>query len=125
MESLVATARKLHGVYAIAFLVAGSEKIYAVQRGQPVVIGMGRDCLFVSSDIPSLYGFAEEAVILEENMAVEVGLDGVRVVDVASGGEVSLGEMVRKRVKYPVEVVGRAGYPHFYAVRRYSRYLML
>ena len=113
MESLVATARKLHGVYAIAFLAAGSEKIYAVQRGQPVVIGMGRDCLFVSSDIPSLYGFAEEALVLEENMAVEVGLDGIRVVDIASGNEVSLGEVVRKRVKYPVEVVGKAGYPHF------------
>ncbi|WFO75147.1 glutamine--fructose-6-phosphate transaminase (isomerizing) [Desulfurococcaceae archaeon MEX13E-LK6-19] len=115
-EPLIAMAeasRKLSGVYAIAALFSGRKKLYAVNMGQPIVIGLRNDgrCVYISSDIPSLYGFADEALILEEGMAAEVGLDEIKVIDISSFTEV--GELKKKRVKYPIEVIDKAGFPHF------------
>ncbi|MCD6488768.1 MAG: glutamine--fructose-6-phosphate transaminase (isomerizing) [Desulfurococcales archaeon] len=114
MEPLNAIAyavRSLKGVYAIALLIKGIPKLYAVNQGQPIVIGVGRECRLISSDIPSLYGFADESLVLNEGMAAEIGLDRIRIIDINSLAEVK--EVLRKRVKYPIEVIEKAGYPHY------------
>lgn len=115
LEALALAARDLHGVYAIACLVSGRERIYALQMGQPLVIGIRGDkrCIYLSSDIPSLYGFADEALVVGEHMAVEIGVDSIRVVKVDDLSSIDPGQLVKKRVKYPVEYVGKAGYPHY------------
>ncbi len=113
LKSIALAARELNGVYAIASLVKGYNKIYIVNHGQSIVVGIRRDssCVYVSSDIPSLYGFADEAIVLDENSAAEVGLDNVEIIDIYSLSRVT--EVTKKRVKYPVEVIDKAGYPHY------------
>ncbi len=115
-EPLIAIAeasRKLDGVYAVVALFAGVKRFYAVNMGQPIVIGVRKDgnCVYVSSDIPSLHGFADEALILEEGMAAQIGLDNIKVIEVESLSEVT--ELKKKRVKYAVEVIDKAGFPHY------------
>ncbi len=113
LKSIALAARELSGVYAIASLVKGYNRMYIVNRGQSIVVGVRKDgsCVYVSSDIPSLYGFADEAIVLDENNAAEVGLDKVEIIDIYSLSKVV--EVTKKRVKYPVEVIGKAGYPHY------------
>lgn len=113
LKALALASRKLRGIYSIAFLLEKKNKIYVLNKGQHIVIGVrgDKECVFISSDIPSLHGFADEALILEENMAAEVGLDGIRVINIESLAEVK--EVRRKRVKYAIGVIDKAGYPHF------------
>ncbi|MEM0281795.1 MAG: glutamine--fructose-6-phosphate aminotransferase, partial [Desulfurococcaceae archaeon] len=61
IEALISLALELSGNYALVFMVAPEKKLYFVQHGQPIVIGMSPDknCIYVSSDLPSLYGFAD------------------------------------------------------------------
>ncbi|MET1160067.1 MAG: glutamine--fructose-6-phosphate transaminase (isomerizing) [Thermoprotei archaeon] len=115
IKQLIKYSRILNGTFAIASLIEGLKKLYIVQKGQPLVIGVRSDekCVYVSSDIPSLYGFAEEAIVLSENSVAEVGLEEIRVYDIISGDQVPINQLLRKRVKYPAEVVGKAGYPHY------------
>ncbi len=115
LEAIASAARELRGVYAMAALLAGREMLYALQMGQPLVIGIRSDneCVYISSDIPSLYGFADEALILEEGMAAEISIDGIRVIDIETMEPVDIHGLVKKRVKYPAEVIGKAGYPHY------------
>jgi len=115
VKQLITYSRILNGTFAIASLISGIKKLYVIHKGQPLVIGLkhGEDCVYLSSDIPSLYGFADEAIILNENSVAEIGLEEIRIYDIASGQQIPLNQLMRKRVKYPVEVVGKAGYPHY------------
>ncbi|MEM4485711.1 MAG: glutamine--fructose-6-phosphate transaminase (isomerizing) [Zestosphaera sp.] len=111
LQAVAQATKMLNGVYAAAMVVRGSRKIYVTSNELTVAIGLSGGCLYVSSDVPSLYGFSEEALILGDDMLAEVGADGVRIFDVKTLNEVR--EVMRKRVKYPTETVEKAGYPHY------------
>ncbi|MDM7275865.1 MAG: glutamine--fructose-6-phosphate transaminase (isomerizing) [Thermoprotei archaeon] len=113
LEATLEIGRRVSGLYSAAFIVEGFEGLTLISRGQPIALGFKSDgsCIFVSSDIPSLYGFADEAMLLEDNAAALVSRGGYRVVSLETGFEVL--ELPRKRVKYPVEFVGKGGFPHY------------
>ncbi len=111
LQAFTQASRELRGVYAIAGLVRGSRKIYVVSNEQPVVIGLSRECAYVSSDVPSLYGFSDEVLILGDDMLAEVGVEDVRIFDVKTLSEVK--DVVTKKVKHPVGIAEKAGYPHY------------
>ncbi len=105
------TLRKLEGIYAIAVLWSREDKIYGAAMGEPLFIGKGDECFFLSSDIPSLYGFSNEAVIIGQGQALILTPQGYTVLDVKTGNVIE--ELVSKRVKYPVELIDKAGFPHY------------
>ncbi len=112
-EAILEIGRNIKGLYSAVFIVEGFEGLLLVSRGQPLVIGLRSDgsCIFVSSDVPSLYGFADEALILEEGLVGFISRGTFRVLDVESGVE-AVG-LQRKRVKYPVEVISKGGFTHY------------
>lgn len=112
-EAVLDVGRSIRGLYSAVFAIEGFEGLLIVSRGQPLVLGLRSDgsCTFISSDVPSLYGFADEAVILEEGVAGLISLGWFKVYDVNTGLEIL--ELQRKRVKYPVEVIGKGGFPHY------------
>ncbi|MFN4046373.1 MAG: glutamine--fructose-6-phosphate aminotransferase, partial [Acidilobaceae archaeon] len=112
-EATLETGRRVSGLYSAVFMVEGFEGLTLISRGQPLALGFKADgsCVFVSSDIPSLYGFADEAMLLEDNVVALVGRGAYGVVSLETGLEVL--ELPRKRVKYPVEFAGKSGFPHY------------
>ena len=111
IDDVIGIGRTIDGVYAFAALFQGDNRLYVLTRGQPLVIGIAEKGFFISSDIPSLHGFASEAIVLGDNMAGVISQDGFKVFDVLTGGEVK--QLVRKRVKYPAGLWDKAGYPHY------------
>ncbi len=111
IDNVIGIGRTIDGVYAFAALFQGDNRLYVLTRGQPLVIGIAEKGFFISSDIPSLHGFASEAIVLGDNMAGVISQDGFKVFDVLTGGEVK--QLVRKRVKYPAGLWDKAGYPHY------------
>lgn len=115
IDALVETASILSGNYALVFIRAPDAKIYIVQRGQLLVIGVSYDkkCVYVSSDLPSLYGFAEVAYIVEDDTVGSVSYDSIELYSIQYKSRVELSSLQYKRVKYPPEFVEKGGYPHF------------
>ncbi|RLE65990.1 MAG: glutamine--fructose-6-phosphate transaminase (isomerizing) [Thermoprotei archaeon] len=111
LQAFLNTLRKLKGIYAIATLWVKENKIYGASMGEPLFIGKGEKCLFLSSDIPSLYGFSKEAVIINQGQAFVLTPQEYMVIDVKKGNIVK--ELTIKRVKYPAEVIDKAGFPHY------------
>ncbi|MEM4823650.1 MAG: class II glutamine amidotransferase, partial [Zestosphaera sp.] len=62
LEAIAKATKELRGVYSIALLVRGVHKIYVVNNERSIVIGKGDGCYYISSDMPSLYGFSEDAL---------------------------------------------------------------
>ncbi|ABN70609.1 glutamine--fructose-6-phosphate transaminase [Staphylothermus marinus F1] len=115
LEAIARYMRELRGMYAVAAIIAGKEVFYVAHNGQPLIIGLthNNECIYLSSDIPSLYGYADEAYILEEGMAAEISIDNIRIINAENMEPISIERLIKKRVKYQVELVGKAGYPHY------------
>src|SRR3989449_4204480 len=104
-------ARDLRGAYAVACVSASApDTLIAFRRGSsPLVIGFGRDEMFVASDIPALLGETREILVLEEGEVAILTPDGItlRTLD---------GLPIRRK---PISLFGdgeaaeKAGYPHF------------
>jgi len=99
-------AGRLAGMFSFAALTADG-RLFAVQRGQPLVVAASGGCSYISSDIASLYGFAEEAYVLPEGAYVELEPGAFRI-QPAEGGP----QPERKRVK-ELLYAEKAGFPHF------------
>ncbi|BCU68161.1 glutamine--fructose-6-phosphate aminotransferase [Sulfolobales archaeon HS-7] len=94
------------GIFSAVVLKKGEKGVYAINKGQPILLGLGKECYFLSSDLPSLSGFAEEAVIIPDNSVLYVLPTSYEIF--ADGTKPSI-----KRVKYQPEISEKAGFPHF------------
>jgi len=69
VDAVSRAARELDGAYAIACIAADAPNtLVALRRGSsPLVIGFGRDEMFIASDVPALLGCTREILVLEED----------------------------------------------------------
>ncbi len=72
----------LRGAYAIAVIHRGeAHRVIGARAGSPLVVGIGQHENFVASDALALAGSTDRFIFLEEGDIVDVGLDGVTIVD--------------------------------------------
>ncbi len=60
------------GSYALAILVDGIDKIYAVKYKSPLIIGITKDGYMLASDIPAILSETNKYIILEDNDICEI-----------------------------------------------------
>ena len=72
IETLINMISKIEGTFAFAFLVKGTNSIYAARKGSPLVIGLSEKFNSLSSDVLGLPDEVKEIIFLEENDIVEI-----------------------------------------------------
>ncbi len=108
VNSAIEILKNIKGLYSFAFIVEGINKIFAASSGQPIVIGIA-ECKYISSDLPSLTGFAENALILPENSVAEISSEDIKIYDLQRNQI----NAISKRIKYQAEIIEKGGFPHF------------
>lgn len=102
--------RLLEGSYALAIMSTKEpDKIVAVRKDSPLVVGLGQEEYFLASDIPAILNHTRETHILEDGEMAVLTADGVAVYN-------SLGEKIAKEVfhvQWDIQAAERGGYPHF------------
>ena len=58
---------KLEGSWAIAAIITGLEGILVSRSGTPLLIGKGKENVYISSDIQAFYGTCSEVAFLDDN----------------------------------------------------------
>ncbi|ACP44740.1 glutamine amidotransferase class-II [Sulfolobus islandicus Y.G.57.14] len=109
LNSSLNVMKRVKGIYSLVFVTIDIDKIFAINSGQPLMIGITQECKYVSSDLPSLSGFAENAIIMPENTVAVISWNDVQVYNI-EGNEV---KPEIKRVKYKEEIAEKGGFPHF------------
>jgi len=121
LEKAVAkTLPLLKGAYGLAIIHKKENKIIAARHGSPLVIGVGKEEMFVSSDVSALLKHTRQIVYLDENeLAVVTGdnyaiknINGPLRPDGSSEASKKLDKKVNK-INWNLEEIEKGGFKHF------------
>ena len=102
--------REIKGAYAFAVINEKEpDKIIAVRKESPLVIGLGENEYFLASDVPAFLSHSKEVIFLEDNEMAILHSDGVIVTDLE-------GKTLSKNVvtiSWSPSMAERGGYRHF------------
>jgi glucosamine--fructose-6-phosphate aminotransferase (isomerizing) len=109
-EAIVNALSRIRGSYAFGMLFNDfPDRIYAVRKDSPLIIGAGKGENFIASDIPAILKYTQDYYLLDENEIAEITAGGVKFTDLD-------GEPVAKdklTATWDVEAAEKAGFEHF------------
>ncbi len=80
LQAIYKAVERMRGAYAIAAIVDSEpDKIVAVRKDSPMVVGISHDANYVASDIPALLRYVREIYLIENNETVVITKDGVDI----------------------------------------------
>ncbi len=107
VEAAVAQAS---GAYALVVLSADEpDKIIAVRRISPLIIGLGREEMLLASDIPALLPYTRDVLLIEDGEVAVLTRGGVALSRIG-GGRIDRAPM---RVTWDAAAAEKGGYAHF------------
>ena len=109
-EAVVKATSKMEGSYAIGVICKNEpDKIVAVRKDSPLIVGLGKDEYFIASDIPAVINHTREVYLLEDKEFVIITNDGVEI-------KTEDGEEINKEiyhVTWDVDAAEKGGYEDF------------
>jgi glucosamine--fructose-6-phosphate aminotransferase (isomerizing) len=110
VSTLRRAAAQLQGAYALVVMSRlEPDKIVAVKRSSPLIIGLGEQENFLASDIPALLPYTRRVIPLEEEEMAVLTRDGVELMKI-DGTPVTRESMI---VNWEPGQAERGGYEHF------------
>ena len=110
LEAVKQLASHLQGAYALAVMDARqTDRIVAIRRGNPLVIGIGIEENYVASDPLALLQVTDRFIFLEENDMAEITVNEVRIYDQTG----TLIERPVKRFEFTLEHADKGEFRHF------------
>ena len=109
-EAVVKATKKLEGSYALG-VVCGDEqdKLIAVRKDSPLIVGLGNGENFIASDIPAVIKYTRDVYLLDDNEFVVMDRNGVSILS-------ANGERIDKniyKVTWSEDAAEKGGYDSF------------
>ena len=108
-EAIRRTAEDAKGAFTFLLLSRSSGIIYCFRKDSPLIIGIGSDEFFASSDMTAFLEYTNKAVILQ-NYQLAILNDDCRIIDLKTNQEI---EMEISNIDWTAEQATKGGYPHF------------
>ncbi|MBA1336328.1 MAG: Glutamine--fructose-6-phosphate aminotransferase [isomerizing] [Firmicutes bacterium] len=109
-EAVIKTVERLEGSFALGIIsCAEPDKMVAVRKDSPLIVGLGKGENFIASDIPAILEHTRQVYLLNEMEIAVLTKDSVKVLD-------RMGKPVNKEifeVTWDVASAEKGGYPHF------------
>lgn len=110
LKAVINAVNKLKGSFALAILSKKEkDKIIAVRKESPLIVGIGKNENFLASDIPALLPYTKNIVILKDGEIALLKKDEVKVFDM----ERNVINHEVMEVKWSLEQSEKKGYKHF------------
>lgn len=100
--------KDVRGSYALAIIFKDQEKLFAVRKDLPLIVGYGKDEYFVASDISAIINYTNRYSLLDENEIVTLDFNGISVVK--DGKEIKKEILV---TELTAESKEKCGYEHY------------
>ena len=101
---------EVQGSYALGIMFRDfPDRIYAVRKDSPLIIGVGENENFIASDVPAILKYTRDYYLLEQNEIAAITADGVVICD-------NHNRLVEKEVltaDWDIDAAEKGGYEHF------------
>ena len=109
-QAVIKAVKQLEGAFAFCIMHKNEpDKIIAVRKNAPLIIGLGQNENFIASDIPAIIGKVKKIIYLNDGELAIVKQNSVEVKDLN-------GKAIHKKIEeigFNPEVISKAGYKHF------------
>jgi len=109
-DAIILVVQELSGTFGIAVFYSDEpDKIIAIRKGSPIVIGMGDNENIVASDINAIVRHTKNVIYLEDGEIAIIKTDGIKTISFS-------GKSIRKDVfvvDWEVEEMDKKGYSHY------------
>ncbi|AOR22489.1 glutamine--fructose-6-phosphate transaminase (isomerizing) [Clostridium taeniosporum] len=79
-EAVIKTLKRLEGSYALGVVCKDEpDKLIAVRKECPLIVGLGKDESFIASDIPAVLSYTRDVYLLEDHEIAVLSNDGVKL----------------------------------------------
>ena len=110
-QALQNTVRKLQGTYAFVMLTTyDSNRLYFAKYGQPLIIGLSNDYIYLASDIPAFLEWTNKAIILRDG---DIGYIEPNSWTIENIFRPDLSPPVPVDIPWSPQQAKKGGYPHF------------
>ena len=110
LEATKKLIKIIKGAYALGIMsVTEPDRIIAVRKESPLIVGLGKNENFIASDIPAILKYTRDVYLIENNEIVEVKKDSVKVMN-AEGQEI---ERDITHIEWDLEAASKGGYEFF------------
>jgi len=110
LKAVLKAVNKLRGSFALAILSKKErDKIIAVRKESPLIVGIGENENFLASDIPALLPHTKNIVILKDGEIALITKDEVKIFDM-QGNQIGIEKM---EINWNLEQSEKKGYKHF------------
>ena len=110
IEAIRRVLGTIEGSYALGILFRDfPDRIFAVRKESPLIVGVGKDENFIASDVPAIIKYTKDYYLLEENEIALLTEQEVKILDID-------GEPIQKELhtaNWDIEAAEKGGYPHF------------
>ena len=110
LETIQKVIKMLRGSYTLVIIFEGiTDRIYAVRKNTPLIVGLGKTGNFVASDIAALVSHTQDMYLLEDDEITEVSSETVTVYDI------DLNPIKKDifKVDWDIKSAEKEGYDHF------------
>jgi glucosamine--fructose-6-phosphate aminotransferase (isomerizing) len=109
-DTVLKIAKMLEGAYAIGIIsTLEPDKIVALRKGSPLIVGIGENENFIASDIPAVLEYTKKFITLDDEEIAIITKDKVEIYNIN-------GEKVEKKpftVNWDIAAAEKGGYKHF------------
>lgn len=110
LEAVMTAISKVEGSYAIGVVCSEEpDKVVAVRKDSPLIVGLGKEESFIASDIPAVLNYTRDVYLLKDNEFVLMTKEGVKLFD-------KEGKKIEKEVyhvTWNADAAEKGGYDHF------------
>lgn len=110
LQAVLKSVKKLEGSFALAIISRYEpDKIIAVRKGSPLIIGLGEGENIIASDIPALLSHTKKVISMHDGEIAVIDKEKVKVYDFE-------GKEKKKRIRYiewEENMIEKGGYAHF------------
>ena len=110
LDTIIKTIGELEGSFALGIIFADfPDKVYAVRRESPLIVGVGEDENYIASDVPAILKYTRDYYLLDHDEIAVLSKDEIKVYDEHK-------ELVEKQLMtadWDESAAEKGGYEHF------------